>query len=344
MKQENIRFSVLVPVYQAEKYLEECIQSVLHQTYQNWELILVNDGSTDRSGEICDRYAEKYDRIHAYHKENVGTLHTRRVGIAKATGDYYVFLDADDLLKENALAVIYEKIIEHGSDCIVYGYERFCENEILGKTETEPEELISDRKKLYEKVFLSRGIGYYDMLIRKAVKVSVVGKRDYSDYYHIVLGEDDLQSLEIWAECEKALFIDDVLYSYRMNPDSVMHSINFARCKDGMTVRKVIFEELYDSGLFEEENLDTFRKYWMSEASSHLVTIASCPASFKAKMQYLDEIRNGKVYECFVKAGIQEKWKKGIKATVVLSLFSKKKYGILIRLSSFYRKLRKNIK
>ena len=90
MKKENIRFSILVPVYQVELYIEECIQSVLKQTYQNWELILVDDGSKDKGGVVCDRYAEQYDNILVYHKENRGLIHTRRYGIERARGDYYI--------------------------------------------------------------------------------------------------------------------------------------------------------------------------------------------------------------------------------------------------------------
>ena len=91
-----MKFSVLVPVYNVEKYLKQCIESVLNQTYQSFELILVDDGSTDNSGAICDEYASKHKFIKVIHKPNGGLLHTRRVSLAHATGDWYVFLDSDD--------------------------------------------------------------------------------------------------------------------------------------------------------------------------------------------------------------------------------------------------------
>ena len=295
LKNKNRKFSVLVPVYQAEKYLEECIQSVLTQTYPNWELILVNDGSTDRSGEICDCYAEKYSNIRVIHKENVGTLHTRRVGISEAQGDYYVFLDADDLLKKNALEVIEETIEKTDCDCVVYGYERFCNDEILDRSQTETGEILTDKEKIYEKAYLHNGLWEYDMLCRKAVKASLFGNMDFSEYHHIVLGEDDLQSLEIWANCRKIVFINDVLYSYRMNPISVMHTINLRRCRDKVTVFWKIYDEIQKQRVFYDEKQKLFDKMWLKGSCSHLVTIGIAEGPFREKIEFLREIRQGKL-------------------------------------------------
>ena len=94
-----MKISIVVPVYNCEKYVGDCIESVINQSNDNWELILVNDGSTDKSAEICNSYAEKYrQKIFAFHKENEGQFLTRKFGILKCTGDYVGFLDADDLL------------------------------------------------------------------------------------------------------------------------------------------------------------------------------------------------------------------------------------------------------
>ena len=92
-------FSVLIPVYNTSKYLDECINSVLSQTEKNFEIVLLNDGSTDNSGDICDSYAEKYpDFIRVIHKENEGLMMTRRRGFKEAKGDYFICLDSDDYL------------------------------------------------------------------------------------------------------------------------------------------------------------------------------------------------------------------------------------------------------
>ena len=91
-----IKFSFIIPVYKSEKYLPECIDSILRQTYKDYEIILVDDGSPDRSGALCDEYAEQYTEIHALHKKNGGASSARNLGVKKAQGEYIIFLDSDD--------------------------------------------------------------------------------------------------------------------------------------------------------------------------------------------------------------------------------------------------------
>ena len=104
--------SMIVPVYQVEKYIAQCIESVLKQTFQNFELILVDDGSKDQSGIICDSYAAKDDRIIVLHTKNRGAAAARNTGLDHASGRYITFLDGDDYLAENMIARLYE-VIEH---------------------------------------------------------------------------------------------------------------------------------------------------------------------------------------------------------------------------------------
>ena len=95
----NIKVSVIVPLYNAEKFAKRCIESVLKQTFQNYELILVDDGSKDRTGEICDQYAEKESRIKVIHKKNGGVSSARNTGLEIAEGEWVTFLDADDWIE-----------------------------------------------------------------------------------------------------------------------------------------------------------------------------------------------------------------------------------------------------
>lgn len=107
-------FSVLVPVYNQEKYLPECIESVLNQTFKDFELILIDDGSTDSSGILCDQYAQEHPRlITVIHQKNQGPLFARRAGIGNAKGAYYLFLDADDSFCSTAMETLYNCIRAH---------------------------------------------------------------------------------------------------------------------------------------------------------------------------------------------------------------------------------------
>lgn len=98
-----MKISIIVPVYNVENFISTCIESILNQDYFNIELILVNDGSTDASGEICDYYSKKDKRVKVYHKENGGQSSARNLGIKMSTGDYIAFLDSDDFWIENKL-------------------------------------------------------------------------------------------------------------------------------------------------------------------------------------------------------------------------------------------------
>lgn len=116
-------FSVCIPVYNTSKYLDECLRSVLIQTEKDYEIVLVDDGSTDDSGEICDRYAAQYPNIRVIHKENEGLMMTRRRGFREAKGDYFICVDSDDkLFDSRALERIYNTIATTGCDMVLYNY------------------------------------------------------------------------------------------------------------------------------------------------------------------------------------------------------------------------------
>ena len=119
---EKKKISVVVPIYNVEKYLPECIESVQNQSYMNLEIILVDDGSPDNSGKIADEYAKKDGRIKVIHKKNGGLSDARNAGIEVATGDYIMFLDSDDLLTADACKVLEEKIEKENADYVIGNY------------------------------------------------------------------------------------------------------------------------------------------------------------------------------------------------------------------------------
>ena len=119
-----VRVSVVIPVYNVEKYLVQCLDSVVAQDYKDIEVILVDDGSTDSSGLICDEYAKKYQFIDVIHKKNGGLGYARNTGIERAKGDYITFIDSDDIVGKQMITNLINQIDRNGADTVVGGFRR----------------------------------------------------------------------------------------------------------------------------------------------------------------------------------------------------------------------------
>ena len=116
------KISVIVPVYNAEKYLHRCIDSILSQTFTDFELLLINDGSNDGSGAICDEYAAKDSRVRVFHKENCGVSSARNLGIVNSTAEFVVLIDSDDWFALDTLEVLLKEQKKYDADCVVFGF------------------------------------------------------------------------------------------------------------------------------------------------------------------------------------------------------------------------------
>lgn len=298
----NIKFSIMTPVYKVERYLPECIESVLGQTYGNFEFILVDDGSPDHSGEICDEYAKKDSRIRVFHKPNGGLMHTRRYALERAQGDYYVFLDSDDYLSLDTLETLSRYISETGVDCVIYGFEWLrpegtshikCSSYDCGR-------VITDKRELYNIVFNDEA---YNSLCRKCAKASCFDGRDHSRYYHIKRGEDLLQSLEILENAGSFLFIPETLYCYRVNPASITHSDSYEGYRANFEVRETVLEFLGKSGVFTEEDYDRLRNNDMDRVAVELKRICRYAPTREAKREAIASIRDSAYYKHFLEPG-----------------------------------------
>lgn len=293
-------FSILTPVYNVEKFLPECIESVLAQTFTDWELILVDDGSPDNSGQICDEYAAKYpSKIKVFHNENHGLVYTRRYALTKATGFYYVILDSDDALTSDALQIIYDTFQKYNCDCVIYEVECVTSptKYVQQKKSTEFSPLVADKYTLYRKVFLHNR---YNPLWRKAIRAEIITVQDYSKYYHIKYAEDLLQSLEILHNCQKAVFIPDKLYLYRQNPSSMMHSIHTKPLNISFEVREKVLEFLEREQVFSEEDMEAYHGYCIRLFEGEIKNICCNVAPLTEKVKLLRSVKEEAYYKDFL--------------------------------------------
>jgi glycosyltransferase involved in cell wall biosynthesis len=204
-----MKISIIVPAYNSEKTLKRCIDSIINQTYSNIEIIIVNDGSTDNTKEICDQYAQNDLRIKVIHKNNGGVSSARNEGIKNASGEFIQFIDSDDYIDVNMCERLVKVIKEHNSDLVVCGYKT-----ILGDSISfEP----CINKRVDEIADLS---GYFSELYKKHLFNSPwnkLYKREKINFYYdenLSLGEDLLFNLEYLKRSKKISFIEDCLYNY----------------------------------------------------------------------------------------------------------------------------------
>ena len=127
--------SIIVPVYNVEKYLDQCVNSLINQTYDKIEIILVDDGPKDNSGRLCDEWAKKSNKIKAVHKKNAGLGMARNTGLEHVTGNYVMFIDSDDYLAENVVEKLLEKLLTEKVDAAFTGMIRFNDDKILSEVD-----------------------------------------------------------------------------------------------------------------------------------------------------------------------------------------------------------------
>lgn len=226
-----MKFSVLIPVYNTEKYLEECLENLLHQTYQDVEIVLVDDGSTDGSGAICDAYQSGYpERVKAIHQNNAGQLASRINAIRAAEGTYCMFADADDLLDLRALETVYENVMTyHYPDLVFFPFYYDREGNL------EKSRLFSETTKVYqaEDVIELRKAFFSDILLNsvwtKAVKREVLLKSigDYHAFSSLRYAEDRLQSMWILDAVQSAVYCPVPLYQYRLFAGSTTRTFTY---------------------------------------------------------------------------------------------------------------------
>ena len=298
----SIKFSIMTPVYKVEQYLPECIESVLGQTYGNFEFILVDDGSPDHSGEICEEYAKKDSRIRVFHKPNGGLMHTRRYALERAQGDYYVFLDSDDYLSLDTLETLNRYISETGADCVIYGFEWLRPEGIVYAqcAACDCGRIISDKRELYNIVLNNEG---YNAIWRKCVKASCFDGRDYSAWYHIKNGEDLVQSIEIIENAHSVVFIPEMLYHYRFNPTSITHSNKFDNYRADYEVNEIEFDFLRRADVLTEEDIDRLRNNSLDGMAVEIKRICRYASTREHKYNAIRSIRESKFYGEFLEKG-----------------------------------------
>lgn len=235
------KISVIVPVYKAEKYLHKCVDSILAQTFNDFELLLVDDGSPDRSGEICDEYAAKDSRIKVFHKENGGVSSARNLGISKAIADWITFIDADDFIAPSFLENLYRPI-EKGDkiDFVHAGCSNYCDGTIsvnqsyAEKKDNTPAFLaVNLRGLIVSKLFNRHILQNHHIVFDERVEIAedMIFTFDYIQYvdYYVFLSEKGyyyrIDNMESATKCGKVRSYQAQYYGFKRLYNSVVEYV-----------------------------------------------------------------------------------------------------------------------
>ncbi|MCI6517388.1 MAG: glycosyltransferase [Lachnospiraceae bacterium] len=212
------KVSVIVPVYNTRQYLGKCVESIIHQTYRHLEILLIDDGATDGSGELCDKYAEKDDRIRVVHQINKGISAARNKGLNLASGEYISFVDSDDYIEENMIEKMLEKQVETNADMIICNFKQITEEGcVIQKNNGITDETI-DALQVLKRFADERGWAYITVWNR-------LYKRKIFEKIRFPEGkthEDEWIAADIYESCNKITLTSDSYYLYRINADSIM--------------------------------------------------------------------------------------------------------------------------
>ena len=282
--------SVIVPVYNAENGLEECVDSVIKQTWENLEIILIDDGSSDKSSIICDRLCEKDARVSVIHQINRGVSYARNVGLIRAHGEYVVFVDSDDKLTIDSVQIRMMGIVD--SDLVVAGYDVVDSND---KKLYEMNKYETKRLTQIEMLMLMFGehtCGYQGYLWNKLFKMEII--RNYSLKFQedIHYNEDRLFVVEYLMKAKKVVIESTTVYFYKINPKGVMESAKrfsrevYNKWITEFDAYRVMSRELRECDLmiYNMCNMDAMRS-----AINHREMV---PSTYKDEIQYFsDRIR-----------------------------------------------------
>ncbi|MCM1144298.1 MAG: glycosyltransferase family 2 protein [Blautia sp.] len=231
-KKENYKISVIVPVYNKQDYLEQCIDSILLQTYQNLELLLIDDGSTDESGHICDRYADEEERVRVFHQENAGPTAAVITGLEKAAGAYILFVDSDDYVSKDMLQKMAAQLTGQKGEMV-------CCNHVLEKSRETVPVICAVRPGVYEGAKLEQEIkgrllGNETRILPMSRCMKLCEKSIFdgnSEYYDtkIRMGDDFHLMYPAIQNCTRLVMMEKALYyHYRYVEDSIVHGYDSA--------------------------------------------------------------------------------------------------------------------
>ncbi len=278
------RVSIVIPVYNAEKYLDRCIESAVNQIYKETEIILVDDGSTDLSPVMCEKWAEKDSRIKVIHKPNEGAGLARNTGLDAVTGEYILFIDSDDYILPETVQKCVEAAIRDDSEIVLYGRADVLKSGEIKKKTIETDKFYYEGSDATEELLSSlcvRSKGFGFGVVGKMLKTSAVkacGVRFYSE--REVLSEDALFLADYFACVKKATIVPEYFYMCVLHGDSLSNKqyLDF-QSKNNVFLNKII--DICDKNGYSQNIKNHLKARYLSYALAGIKQVAASGKSYK---------------------------------------------------------------
>ena len=252
----NDLISVIIPAFNVENYIERCLKSVLNQSFKNLEIIIINDGSTDHTGEIIDQLYEKDSRIIVIHKKNTGVSDSRNVGLEIANGNYIGFVDSDDEILPEMYEILYKNILKYNAEISHCGFELVTPLRKISFHGTNKIYIQNQKDAL---ISLLEGYPFEPSNCSKLYCKKILNNVRYN--VDIRINEDLLFNVEAFKNSKKIVFEDVILYRYMDNPNSAARSkFNFAKFESILNAASIIKIILSNYGINNELNRFYIRK------------------------------------------------------------------------------------
>ena len=323
------KISVIVPVYNVEKYLNKCINSILNSSYKKLEIILVDDGSTDHSGELCDNWAIKDYRIVVLHKKNGGLSSARNAGLEVATGEYISFIDSDDYIEKNMFEIMLKKGLKEDADIIQCGVYRVDESGKLSTT-IRVVDGSSKGENLLEDFFVSQKIPV--MVCNKLFRRSLISGNRFIEGRN---NEDNMFMVDVLLNAKIMVSVSEQLYYYLIRTSSIT-GCDFTEKKfDSIYAYKYMLKKIKDV----KQEYAPYVQYWRCKNSFYLWhSICNSNLEKKQKRQYKSKVNKEFVdtYPFVLQLGKRINYKDRL----ILGIFRLNK-NLAARLYGFYLKGRR---
>ncbi len=276
--------SVIVPVFNAETYLKRCVDSILNQEYKDFELLLIDDGSTDGSPSICDTYAACDDRVTVVHKQNTGVSDTRNRALSMAQGTYIQFLDSDDWITPDATKLLVRSAEQSGCDMVIADFYRVVGESLSHKGDIEKEGLLS-REDFVDVMMENPADFYYGVLWNKLFKRSIIEAHDLRMDPAISWCEDFMFNLEYLRHCKNVYALQVPIYYYVKTKGSLVNQnwsiSNTIKMKlNVFDYYRQFYQDVYDNEAYETIRLQVYR-FFLASAKDNFVAPAPLPGSKK---------------------------------------------------------------